>query len=295
MPMRPRRSVLYMPATNSRAMEKAKTLRADALILDLEDAVAPDAKTAARDAVVAAVKGGGYGAREVIVRINSLDTEWGIDDLDAAAKAGPDAILFPKISTSADIARANEHLEKRDADHKLALWLMIETPLAILNIKELASTAKSVGARLACFVMGTNDLAKELRIPTIPGRPGLIPSLSMAVLAARAYGLTILDGVFNRIQDTEGFGAQCRQAVELGFDGKTLIHPSQIETCNRIFAPNADEVAWSRKVIAAFESGENTSKGAIQLDGRMVERLHAEEAKRLVMLADAIAQAEAAR
>jgi len=294
MPMRPRRSALYMPASNPRALAKAKTFPADALIFDLEDAVAPDAKGAAREALVAAVRGGGYGTREVVVRINSLDTEWGIDDLDAAAKAGPNAILFPKISTPADVARASEHLDKRDGDHRLAMWLMIETPLAILNIRELASSAKNVGARLSCFVMGTNDLAKELRIPTIPGRPGLIPSLSAAVLAARAYGLTILDGVFNRIQDTDGFAAQCRQAVELGFDGKTLIHPSQIEVCNKIFAPNAEEVAWSRKVIAAFESGENASKGAIQLDGRMVERLHAEEAKRLVSLADAIAQAEAA-
>lgn len=295
MPTRPRRSVLYMPASNPRAMEKAKTLPADALIFDLEDAVAPDAKGDARQSLAAAIQAGGYGAREVVIRINSLDTEWGIDDLDAAAKAGPSAILFPKISTPADVARASEHLDKRDSEHKLALWLMIETPLAILNIKDLASSAKSVGARLTCFVMGTNDLAKEMHIPTIPGRPGLIPSLSTAVLAARAYGLTILDGVFNRIQDTEGFAAQCRQAVELGFDGKTLIHPSQIETCNKIFAPNAEEVAWSRKVIAAFESNQNASKGAIQLDGRMVERLHAEEARRLVSLADAIAQSEAAR
>jgi citrate lyase subunit beta / citryl-CoA lyase len=293
--MRPRRSVLYMPASNPRAIEKAKTLAADALIFDLEDAVAPDAKEAAREHLTGVLKGGGYGPREIIVRINSLDTEWGIDDLDAAAKASPDAILFPKISTAADMARASEHLDKRDSDHKLAMWLMIETPPAILNLREIAASAKGVGARLTCFVMGTNDLAKELRIPSIPGRPGLIPSLAAAMLAARAYGLTIIDGVFNRIHDAEGFAAECRQGVELGFDGKTLVHPSQIDACNKIFAPNADEVAWSRKVIAAFESSENVSKGAIQLDGRMIERLHAEEAKRLVSLADAIAEAEAAR
>lgn len=295
MPIRPRRSVLYMPASNQRALEKAKNLPADALILDLEDAVSPDAKASARDALMAALANGGYGPREIIVRINSLDTEWGIDDLDIIAKASPDAILFPKISTTADIARAGEHLDKRDPEHKLAMWLMIETPLSILNIREIAASSKSVGARLSCLVMGTNDLAKELHVPLIPGRPGLTHSLSQTVLAARAYGLAILDGVFNRIQDAQGFAAQCKEGVELGFDGKTLVHPSQIEACNRIFAPDADEVAWARKVIAAFETSENASKGAILLDGRMVERLHAEDAKRLVALADAIAEAEAAR
>lgn len=294
MPTRPRRSVLYMPASNQRAMEKAKSLPADALIFDLEDAVALEAKASARAALAGALTSGGYGRRELIVRINSLDTEWGIDDLDAVAKAGPDAILFPKVSTTADVARASEHLDKRDPDHRLALWLMIETPLSILNIREIAASAKGVGARLACFVMGTNDLAKELHVPVMPGRVGLMPALAQAVLAARAYGLTILDGVFNRLQDGDGFAAQCKQAVDLGFDGKTLVHPSQIEACNRIFAPDTDAVAWARKVIGAFDASENASKGAIQLDGRMVERLHVEEAKRLVTLADAIAEAEAA-
>jgi len=292
---RPRRSVLYMPASNQRAMEKAKSLPADALILDLEDAVAPDAKANARNALVAMLSAGGYGAREVIVRINGLDTSWGIDDLDAVAKTNPSAILFPKVSTTAEVARASEHLDKRDPEHKLALWLMIETPLAILNIREIAASSKGVGARLNTLVMGTNDLAKELRVPLKAGRRGLRPSLAQCVLAARAYGLTILDGVFNRIQDSEGFAEQCEEAVELGFDGKTLVHPSQIETCNRIFAPDAEDVAWARKVIAAFDSSDSASKGAIQLEGRMVERLHAEEAKRLVAVADAIAEAEAAR
>jgi citrate lyase subunit beta / citryl-CoA lyase len=294
MPIRPRRSVLYMPGSNARALEKAKTLPADGLIFDLEDAVASDAKEAARAQVVAALQDRNYGRRELIVRINGLDTPWGIDDLDAVAKARPDAILVPKISAPADVTRASEQIDKRDAEHKLALWLMIETPLAILNVKELAASAKAVASRLACFVMGTNDLAKELHAAAHATRDPLLMALGMAVMAARAYGVTILDGVFNSVQDAEGFAAECRQGAQLGFDGKTLIHPSQIEPCNRIFAPNAQEVGWARKVIAAFEEAENASKGAIQLDGRMVERLHAEEAKRLVALADAIAQAEAA-
>ena len=274
---RPRRSVLYMPGSNARALEKARGIAADALILDLEDAVAPDAKDVARSQVCAAVAARGFGKREVVVRVNALSTPWGEADLAAANAAKPDAILVPKVSTPRDL--------EIGLDAGIALWAMIETPLAILNIAALAGT----GGRLACFVMGTNDLIKELRGQHAPDRANLSAALGLSVAAARAHGLAAIDGVFNDIQDADGFTQSCRQARSFGFDGKTLIHPSQVEPCNAVFAPSAEEVAAARQVIAAFDLPQNKGKGAIKLDGRMVELLHAEIARRTVALAEAIA------
>lgn len=280
MKIRPRRSVLYMPGSNARALEKAATLPADALILDLEDAVAPDAKGLARTQVCAAVKDRRFGKREIVIRINGLDTDWGHDDMAAAAEAGPDAILVPKVNDLVDVEHAEQHM----GDARAALWLMIETPQAIFHANEIAGA----GGRLACLVMGTNDLVKELRAQHTPGREALLASLNLAVLAARAHGLTVIDGVYNEIADTAGFEAVCRQGRAMGFDGKTLIHPSQIEGANRIFAPDPGEIARARAILAAFEKPENKGKGAIALDGRMVELLHAEIAKQTVALAEAI-------
>lgn len=282
MKIRPRRSVLYMPGSNARALEKAAGLPADALILDLEDAVAPEAKALAREQVCAAVKARRFGKREVIIRVNGLDTEWGHDDIEAAAAAAPDAILVPKIDDAAGAAHAEQHMA--EAPRGCALWLMMETPLAIFNANAIAAS----GGRLSCLVMGTNDLVKELRAQHTPGREALLASLNLAVLAARAHGLTVIDGVFNEIADTQGFEAVCRQGRSLGFDGKTLIHPSQIEGANRAFSPDPQEVARARAILAAFEKPENRDKGAIALDGRMVELLHAEIARQTVALADAI-------
>ncbi|WP_406855533.1 CoA ester lyase [Alsobacter sp. KACC 23698] len=288
-PIRPRRSVLYMPGSNARAIEKARTLAVDGVILDLEDAVAPDAKAAARAQVAEAVKAGGFGGREVVIRINGLDTPWGEADLRAAAAAGPDAVLAPKISSPSQIVRLASLLASAGAPSSLRLWAMVETPLAILNAGAIASAAQDPSNRLACFVMGTNDLAKETRARFTPDRAPFGQWLSTAVTAARAYGLDILDGVYNAISDEAGFRAECKQGRDFGFDGKTLIHPSQIEPANAIFAPSADEVAWSRKIIAAFQEPENRDKGALQLDGKMVERMHAEIGRRVVAIADAIA------
>ena len=285
MQIRPRRSVLYMPGSNARAMEKARGIPADAVILDLEDAVAPDMKDVARQQVCDAVTAGGFGKREVIVRINGLSTAWGEADFVAAMAAKPDAILAPKISTLADLHALEERLVRHHADASIALWAMIETPLAILNIAALAGA----GGRLACFVMGTNDLIKELRGQHTPDRANLSAALSLSVLAARAHGLAAIDGVFNDIQDSDGFARHCHQAKSFGFDGKTVIHPTQVDACNSVFAPSAEEVDVARKVLAAFALSENKGKGAIKLDGRMVELLHADIARRTVALADAIA------
>lgn len=280
--IRPRRSVLYMPGSNARALEKARSLPADALILDLEDAVAPDAKDIAREQVCAAVAARGFGKREVIVRINALSTPWGAADLKAAAEAAPDAILVPKVSAPAELAAVEQGL----GNAKVAIWAMVETPVAILNIGQVAAT----GGRLSCFVMGTNDLIKEMHGLHTPDRMNLAAALSLSVLAARANGLAVIDGVYNDIQDTEGFAASCRQGRAFGFDGKTLIHPSQVESCNAIFAPSPADVEAARKVIAAFDLPENKGKGAIKVDGRMVELLHAEIARATVALSDAIAE-----
>ena len=285
MTVRPRRSVLYMPGSNARALEKAQALPADALILDLEDAVAPDAKELARRQVADAVKARGFGKREVIIRINALSTQWGADDLKAAAAAGPDAILVPKVSRAKDIADVETLL----GSAKVAVWAMVETPLAILNIAEIAGA----GGRLSCFVMGTNDLIKEFRGLHTPDRVNLSTALGLSVAAARAFGLIAIDGVYNDIHDTDGFYSVCKQGRAFGFDGKTLIHPSQLDACNKVFAPSVEEIEAARKILAAFEKPENKGKGAISLDGRMVELLHAEIARQTVALADAIAALEA--
>ena len=286
MTIRPRRSVLYMPGSNLRALEKARTLPADGLILDLEDAVAPEAKAAARQQVVDAVKAGGFGKREIFIRVNGLDTGWFSDDIEAAVQAGPDAILVPKIATPRQLDLVGQCLLKLHADKRMYIWAMIETPLAIVNAPALAAHAREV--RLGGFVMGTNDLAKETRARLVSGRAPMLAWLSTCVLAARTYEIDILDGVYNNLADAAGFARECAEARDLGFDGKTLIHPNQIEPCNAAFSPAPEEVAEARKIIAAFALPENKGKGVVQIDGRMVERMHAEMAQRTVALADAI-------
>jgi citrate lyase subunit beta/citryl-CoA lyase len=293
MQIRPRRSVLYMPGSNARALEKAKTLAADALILDLEDAVAPDAKETARKQVCDAVKAGGYGQRELVIRINGLDTPWGAADLAAAAAAAPDAVLLPKPTAGAHIARASEALAKAGAPDKTGLWAMIETPLAILNLAEIAAASRQPGSRLACFVMGTNDLVKETRADLSANRRPALYWLSATVTAARAYGLEVLDGVYNNFKDADGFKRECVHGRALGFDGKTLIHPDQVAVANEVFAPPEAEVAFARKIIAAFALPESKGKGVITVEGRMVELLHAEIAQRTVAIADAIERMKA--
>jgi citrate lyase subunit beta / citryl-CoA lyase len=288
MTARPRRSCLYMPGANAKALEKAKTLAADVLLLDLEDSVAPDAKAAAREQVAAAVKGGGYGRREVIVRVNALSTPWGRDDIAAAGAARPDGMLAPKVSSAAEVAELDRAMTAAGFPSDAALWIMIETPRAILNLAEIAAAAQ--GTRLSCFVMGLNDLAKETRARPTSSRAAFFTAMSLAVTAARAEGLTAIDGVYNDIADAAGFEAECRQGLEFGFDGKTLIHPSQIETCNAVFAPAEEEVARARAVIAAFALPENAGKGVIKVDGRMTELLHLEEARRIVAVAEAISR-----
>lgn len=292
MAIRPRRSALYMPGSNTRALEKAKTLAADVVIFDLEDAVAPEAKETAREQVMAAVSGGGYGSRELVVRINGLDTPWGAEDLASAAAAAPDAILVPKVSTAGQLAEIGAGLSQ--APGKIRVWAMIETPLAILNLREIAATARDPSTRLACFVLGTNDLVKETRAELDPTRTAALYWLSAAVTAARAYGIDVLDGVYNAFKDVEGFRRECIQGRQLGMDGKTLIHPDQVEPANEIFSPTAAEVEWARKILSAFSEPQNQGKGAITVDGRMVELLHADMAKRTVEIAEAIAAREGA-
>jgi citrate lyase subunit beta / citryl-CoA lyase len=289
MTIRPRRSVLYMPGSNARAMEKAKTLAVDGVILDLEDAVAPDAKADARAQIVKAVSAGGFGHREVMIRVNATDTPWFSDDLDAAVAARPDAVLVPKVSTTDQIEMIGQRLFDMHADLHIRLWAMIETPAAIFNIRDLAAEAEDSESRLAGFVIGTNDLAKETRARLVPGRAPMLPWLASCVLAAHAYGIDVLDGVYNDLADMEGFAAECAQGRDMGFDGKTLIHPSQIASCNAAFSPSAEEVTQACKMIAAFDLPENAGKGVIQLDGRMVERMHADIARRTVAIAEAIA------
>ena len=293
MTVRPRRSVLYMPGSNARALEKARELPADGLILDLEDAVAPEAKAQAREAIVKALKNG-FGDREVLVRINGLDTRWWVEDLNAIAGAKPDAVLVPKVSDPGQLQDLAARIVDMGTDPHVRVWAMMETPLAMLNVGEIAAAALDSETRLAGFVMGTNDLAKDTRARLVPGRAPMLPWLMNCVAAARAYGLDILDGVYNDLGDAEGFAAECLQARDLGFDGKTLIHPKQIEPCNTAFSPTEDEVATARKMIAAFELPENRGKGVVQIDGRMVERLHAEMAQRTVAIADAIAKTKGA-
>ncbi|WP_169544153.1 HpcH/HpaI aldolase/citrate lyase family protein [Sneathiella aquimaris] len=283
--LRPRRSVLYMPGSNARAQEKAKGLMADGLILDLEDAVAPDAKAEAREIVCGNAAAGGYGNREIIIRVNGLDTPWGEADVIAAAKAGPDAILLPKVESAAHVQALEKLMVESGAPDSTKIWCMMETPLGILKAEEIASSSD----RVDCFVMGTSDLVKDLQAQHTPVRLPVITSLGLCLLAGRAYGLTVLDGVYLDLADEEGFKGSCVQGLELGFDGKTLIHPKQLGPTNEVFAPSEEEVAHARKVIAAFEEAEKEGKGVVLVDGKLIENLHVEIAKAKVALSDAIA------
>ncbi|MFI5025085.1 MAG: HpcH/HpaI aldolase/citrate lyase family protein [Alphaproteobacteria bacterium] len=286
---RPRRSVLYMPGSNARALEKARTLAADALILDLEDAVAPDAKAAARAGIAAALAAGGYGGRELIVRVNGLETPWGSDDLAMVARSAAHAILLPKVERRAQVEEVEKRLEAAGAAKELAIWCMMETPLGVLHAEEIAASS----ARVGCLVMGTSDLAKDLHAAHTRERLPMLTSLGLSLLAARAFGRAILDGVHLDLADDEGFAASCRQGKELGFDGKTLIHPKTIAPANEIFAPSPAEVAWSRRIIAAHGEAAKAGKGVVLVDGKLIENLHVESARRLVALADAIQALEA--
>jgi len=291
---RPRRSALYMPGSNERALEKAKAIPADALIFDLEDAVAPDAKVQARDQVCAAVKAGGYGGREMVIRVNALETTWGAGDIIAACDAAPDAILVPKVVHSGDIISAAKLLQSVHAPEKVRLWAMMETPMAILNARTIAATAVYKDNRLDCLVMGTNDLIKESRARALHDRFAVVPWLAMTLVAARAYKLDIIDGVYNDFRDEAGLRDECERGRILGMDGKTLIHPSQVGPCNEIFSPTQEEVDWSRQIIDAFGQPENEKKGVIVVDGHMVERLHFAMAQRTVAIAEQIRQMEQA-
>ena len=283
--IRPRRSMLYMPGSNARALEKGKTLPADALILDLEDAVAPDAKVAAREQVTEAVRAGGYGHRELLVRVNGLATPWGYDDLVAAATSGADAVLLPKVDSADMVRQVEAVLDAAGAPADLAIWCMMETPRGILHAEEIACASPRLGG----LVMGTSDLAKALHAAHTALRLPLVTSLGLCLLAARAAGVAIMDGVYLDLSDDEGFAASCKQGAELGFDGKTLIHPKTLAAANEAFAPSDDEVAFSRKIIAAHAEAEAAGKGVVVVDGKLIENLHVENAKRLVALAEAIA------
>ncbi|MGJ5177850.1 HpcH/HpaI aldolase/citrate lyase family protein [Bradyrhizobium oligotrophicum] len=287
--IRPRRSLLFMPGSNARALEKGRNLPADGLILDLEDSVAPDAKAAAREQIAKAVAADGYGRRELLIRINSLDTPWWSDDVAMAGQAATDGVLVPKVSTVEDLRMVTDRLAEVGADPALKVWAMIETARAVLDADRLGATAHEAGSRLAGFVFGPNDISRETRIRMLPGRATMLPMISHCILATRAHGLEILDGPYSDFANADGFSQECIQARDLGFDGKTLIHPGQIDACNAIFTPPPAEVAEARKILAAFELPENASRGAIQIDGRMVERLHAEMARRTIEIADAIA------
>jgi citrate lyase subunit beta/citryl-CoA lyase len=286
--IRPRRSLLFMPGSNARALEKARNLRADGFILDLEDSVAPDAKALARDQIAQAVAAKGFGKCEILIRVNALDSPWWIDDLAMAGKARPDGILVPKVSSVEDLTAIANRLGEIEADISIQVWAMIETAQAVLHAEELAAASRDSKMRLAGFVFGPNDISRETRIKMLPGRAAMIPMITHCILASRAHGLEILDGPYSDFSNVDGFAQECAQARDLGFDGKTLIHPGQIEACNAIFTPPADEVAQARKILAAFERPENAARGAISPDGRMVERLHAEMAKRTIAIADAI-------
>ncbi|MDF1735454.1 MAG: CoA ester lyase [Minwuia sp.] len=284
--VRPRRSVLYMPGSNTRAMEKAKTIAADAIILDLEDAVSPDAKATARQQICDALAGGGYGKREMIVRINGLDTPWGADDMAAIAKSGADAILVPKINDAATVQALVAAMDKAGAPAGMALWCMMETPIGILN-------AQSIGAasdRVAVWVMGTNDIAKDTGAHHTPMRLPMVTALGICMLAARAYGIQILDGVYNDIKDEDGFRDICQQGLEMGFDGKTLIHPSQVAPCNDVFSPTEAQLEMAGRIVAGFEEAQREGKGVVTVDGRMIENLHVEQARKQLALAAAVAE-----
>ena len=285
MTIRPRRSCLYMPASNARAIEKARSLPCDVVILDLEDAVAPDAKETARAQAVEAVRAGGFGRREVVIRVNGLDTPWGEADLKAAAEAGPDAVLVPKVGDGADIARYGGRLSH--APETTRLWAMIETARSLFHLPDIAAAAKT--SRLSALVLGPNDLAKETGWRMTAGREPFFAAFSLTTAAAKAHGLTALDGPFGGLEDVAGLERECAQGRDFGFDGKTLIHPGQIETANRLYAPDPGEVAHARAIIAAFAEPENADKGALRVNGRMAERLHLGQAEKLVALAETVA------
>jgi citrate lyase subunit beta/citryl-CoA lyase len=287
---RPRRSVLYMPGSNERAMEKGRSLAADGLVLDLEDAVAPDAKAKAREQITAALDQGGYGLREILVRTNALDGPWGADDLKAVAAMKCDGALLPKVESAKMVTDAIACLDAAGGRKDLPIWCMMETPLGILHAEEIAF----VDARVAGFVLGTSDLAKDLRAHHTPDRMPFMASLELCILAARAAGLAVLDGVHLDLEDDAGFRRACQQGKELGMDGKTLIHPKTIDAANEVFSPSAEEVAWSKRIIAAHAEAEKAGKGVVLVDGKLVENLHVEAAKRLVAMADAIAAMQSA-
>ncbi|WP_431954430.1 HpcH/HpaI aldolase/citrate lyase family protein [Actinacidiphila sp. bgisy167] len=282
--LRPRRSVLYMPGANERALEKAKTLPTDALILDLEDSVAPDAKPDARKRVAAAAASGEYGHREVAIRVNAPGTPWHEDDLRAAAEAGPDAVVVPKVDSAAIVHAVERALEAAGAPDRTAIWAMVETPRAMLDARAVAAASE----RLRVLVMGTNDLANELHAAHVPGRAPLLTGLSLALLGAREAGKAILDGVYNDVTDESGFEAECLQGRQFGFDGKTLIHPRQVEICNKVFAPSPEEVDRARRVIEAFDEALAEGRGVVTVDGRMIENLHVDDARRVLALAAAV-------
>ncbi len=285
---RPRRTVLYLPGANARALEKSRTLDADSLILDLEDAVAPDAKATARQQVREAVAAGGFGHREVLVRVNGLETDWFMDDLAAVAAAPPDGVLVPKVSRVTDVLDIEQALDQAEVPAEVPLWAMLETPRAVLDVGELVHASD----RLVGFVMGTNDLAKELRASHVPGRAPLVPSLALCLLAVRDAGKIAIDGVHNDLDDTEGFVAECEQAREFGFDGKTVIHPKQLAPCNTAFTPTEDEVAAAREVIAAFEAAQAEGRGVVTVNGKLIESLHVEQAQLTLARFDAITARE---
>lgn len=284
----PRRTALYMPGANDKALEKAKGLPVDAIIFDTEDSVAPDMKAVAREKVAAAVASGEYGRRELTIRVNGLDTEWSVDDLRSAAQAGPAGIVVPKVNSAADVARIEEIIEGAGVPDHTAIWAMLETPTAIENAVEIATSSE----RLAVLVMGTNDLAKELRAALVPGRAPLLWGLGRCVNAARVAGTAILDGVYNDVKDVEGFTAECVQGAQMGFDGKTIIHPGQVEPCNTAYSPSEDEVEFSKRVIEAFEAALAEGKGVITVDGKQIENLHVDNARRALAIADVIAALE---
>lgn len=283
--LRPRRSVLYMPAANARALEKAKTLAADALIFDLEDAVAPDAKSTARTQACGAAKAGGYGKREIVIRANGLDTSWGLDDIAAAAQSGADAILIPKVESAAQVNAAEAAMARAGAPAAMQLWCMVETPLGVLRAEQVAASSP----RMTVLVLGTSDLTKDLRARHTIDRLPMQASLGLVLLAGRAHGKTVLDGVHLDLDDEPGFVAQCEQGLAMGFDGKTLIHPKQVEPCNQVFAPKPEEVTLAGRIIAAFAEAERAGKGVVLVDGKLIENLHVENAKRTLAIAAAIA------
>ncbi|RTL54063.1 MAG: CoA ester lyase [Bradyrhizobiaceae bacterium] len=287
--IRPRRSPLFMPGSNARAIEKARTLAADVVILDLEDSIAPDAKQLAREQIAREMAKGGFGRRELVIRVNHLKSPWWQDDFAMAVKARPDGILVPKILGPEDLTTIARKLDELGADPALRVWVMIETPLAVVNIAAIAARALDRATRLEAFVIGPNDIALETRMRMLPGRAAMVPIFTSIIVAARAYGVEMLDGPYSDFSNATGFAEECAQARDLGFDGKTLIHPSQIETANAVFTPAADELARAREIIAAFTLPENAGKGAINLKGQMVERLHAEMARRVIAISEAIA------